>query len=119
MQVIARSIGNEGEGEVTMRVLFILAAISFSAAAFAQSAPPKIGSKPLVQVKPNTPTGSANLSERSRALSCGPVNAKRQSLEAAYLQPKRASHCLSERPEQSRPVRNSDWSRPFRDRLIC
>ncbi len=57
MQVIARSIGNEGEGEVTMRVLFILAAISFSAAAFAQSAPPKIGSKPLVQVKPNTPTG--------------------------------------------------------------
>jgi hypothetical protein len=42
---------------MTMRVLLILAAISFSATAFAQTAPPKIGSKPLVQVKPNTPTG--------------------------------------------------------------
>jgi hypothetical protein len=47
----------EGEGEMTMRVLLILAAISFSATAFAQTAPPKIGSKPLVQVKPNRPTG--------------------------------------------------------------
>jgi hypothetical protein len=47
----------EGEGEMTMRVLLILAAISFSATAFAQTAPSKIGSKPLVQVKPNTPTG--------------------------------------------------------------
>ena len=33
-----------------MRVLLILAAISFSAAAFAQSAPPKVGNKPLVRV---------------------------------------------------------------------
>jgi hypothetical protein len=40
-----------------MRVLLILAAISFSAAAFAQSAPPRIGDKPLVQVKPKGPTG--------------------------------------------------------------
>jgi hypothetical protein len=40
-----------------MRVLLILAAISFSAAAFAQSAPPKVGNKPLVQVKPKGPTG--------------------------------------------------------------
>ena len=31
-----------------MRVLPILAAISFSAAALAQSAPPKVGNKPLV-----------------------------------------------------------------------
>ena len=38
-----------------MRVLLILAAISSSAAAFAQSAPPKVGNKPLVQVK--GPTG--------------------------------------------------------------
>jgi hypothetical protein len=44
-------------GEVTMRVLLILAAISFSAAAFAQSALPKVGNKPLVQVKPKGPTG--------------------------------------------------------------
>ena len=42
---------------MTVRVLLMLAAISFSAAAFAQSAPPKIGNKPLVQVKPKGPTG--------------------------------------------------------------
>jgi hypothetical protein len=40
-----------------MRVLLILAAMSFSAAAFAQSTPPKIGDKPLVQMKPREPTG--------------------------------------------------------------
>ncbi len=40
-----------------MRVLLILAAISFSATAFAQSAPPKIGNKPLAQVKPKEPMG--------------------------------------------------------------
>ena len=40
-----------------MRVLLILAAISFSAAAFAQSAPPKVGNKPLVRVNgPNNLT---------------------------------------------------------------
>jgi hypothetical protein len=42
---------------MTMRVLLILATISFSATAFAQSAPPKIGDKPLVQVKPKAPMG--------------------------------------------------------------
>src|SRR5260370_30638694 len=47
----------EGEGEMTMRVLLLLAAISFSATAFAQSAPPKVGNKPLAQVKPKEPTG--------------------------------------------------------------
>ncbi len=30
---------------------------AFSAAAFAQSAPPKIGNKPLAQAKPKAPTG--------------------------------------------------------------
>jgi hypothetical protein len=40
---------------MTMRALLILAAISFSATAFAQSAPPKIGNKPLVQVRPKEP----------------------------------------------------------------
>ncbi len=40
-----------------MRVLLVLAAIGFSATAFAQSAPPKVGSKPLVQVKPNGSSG--------------------------------------------------------------
>src|SRR5260370_40410960 len=42
---------------MTMRVLLILAAISFSASAFAQSTPPKIGDKPLAQMKPREPTG--------------------------------------------------------------
>jgi hypothetical protein len=37
---------------MTMRILLFLAAISFSAAAFAQSAPPKVGSKPQVQKGP-------------------------------------------------------------------
>jgi hypothetical protein len=40
-----------------VRVLLILAAISFSATAFAQGAPPKIGNKPLVLVKLKEPTG--------------------------------------------------------------
>jgi len=35
-----------------MRSVFILVAVCLSAAAFAQSAPPKVGNKPLVQVKP-------------------------------------------------------------------
>jgi hypothetical protein len=45
------------EGKMTVRVLLILAVISFSTTAFAQSAPPKIGNKPLVQVKPKEPMG--------------------------------------------------------------
>ncbi len=36
-----------------MRSLLILVAICFSATAFAQSAPPKVGNKSLVQAKPN------------------------------------------------------------------
>jgi hypothetical protein len=50
-------VAAEGEGEMTMRSLIILAAISFSVTAFAQSAPPKVGNKPLVQVKPKEPMG--------------------------------------------------------------
>ena len=40
-----------------MRLLFIVVAICFSASAFAQSAPPKIGNKPLVRFKPKEPMG--------------------------------------------------------------
>jgi hypothetical protein len=40
-----------------MRVLLVLAAISFSATAFAQVAPPKVGNKPLAQPKPKEPPG--------------------------------------------------------------
>jgi hypothetical protein len=40
-----------------MRSLLILVAICFSATAFAQSAPPKVGNKALVQVKPKEPMG--------------------------------------------------------------
>jgi hypothetical protein len=40
-----------------MRLLLLLVAICFSATAFAQSAPPKGGNKPVVQAKPKEPTG--------------------------------------------------------------
>ena len=42
---------------MTIRSLLILVAICFSATAFAQSGPPKVGNKPLVQVKPKEPMG--------------------------------------------------------------
>ena len=47
----------EAKGKLTMRSLFILVAICFSTAAFAQSAPPKVGNKRLVQIKPKEPMG--------------------------------------------------------------
>ena len=40
-----------------MRTFLILFAICFSANAFAQDARPKVGNKPLVQVKPKEPMG--------------------------------------------------------------
>jgi hypothetical protein len=40
-----------------MRALVILTAVCFSTSAYAQDAPPKIGSKPLVQVRPKEPMG--------------------------------------------------------------
>jgi hypothetical protein len=40
-----------------MRALFILVAICFSASAMAQAAPPKVGDKPFVQIKPKAPMG--------------------------------------------------------------
>jgi hypothetical protein len=48
---------SEARGKLTMRSLLILVAICFSATAFAQSSPPKIGNKRLVQVKPKEPMG--------------------------------------------------------------
>ena len=43
------------KGEMTMRILLVLATVGFSATAFAQNAPPKVGNKPLAQVKPKEP----------------------------------------------------------------
>jgi hypothetical protein len=40
-----------------MRSLLILVAICFSTTALAQSVPPKVGNKQLVQIKPKEPTG--------------------------------------------------------------
>jgi hypothetical protein len=40
-----------------MRMLLVLATVCFSASAFAQSAPPNVGNKLLVQVKPKGPIG--------------------------------------------------------------
>ena len=45
------------KGEMTMRILLVLATVGFSATAFAQNAPPKVGHKPLAQVKPKEPMG--------------------------------------------------------------
>ena len=43
----------EGEGEMTMRTLLIVATfVGLSASAFAQTAAPKAGGKPLGQIKP-------------------------------------------------------------------
>jgi hypothetical protein len=42
---------------MTTRILIILAALCFSVAALAQAASPKVGNKPLVQVKPKEPMG--------------------------------------------------------------
>jgi len=49
--------GSEAKKVSLMRALFILVAIFFSGIVFAQSAPPKVGGKELVQVKPNAPMG--------------------------------------------------------------
>ena len=38
-----------------MRALVILATVIFSTSAYAQAAPPKVGNKPLAQVKPKEP----------------------------------------------------------------
>ena len=42
---------------MTMRAIVIIAAVCFSTSAYAQAAPPKMGNKPLVQVKPKEPMG--------------------------------------------------------------
>ena len=42
---------------MTMRVLLIFAVICVSTNAFAQDAAPRVGNKPLVQVKPKKPMG--------------------------------------------------------------
>ena len=40
-----------------MKIFRVLAVVAFSSAAFAQDAAPKVGSTPLVQVKPKGPVG--------------------------------------------------------------
>jgi len=42
---------------ITLKSVFVLVAICFSATALAQSEPPKVGSKPLFQVTPKEPMG--------------------------------------------------------------
>ncbi len=42
---------------MTMRALVILTAVCFSTTAYAQDAAPKVGNKPLTQVKPKEPMG--------------------------------------------------------------
>jgi hypothetical protein len=45
------------DGKAKMKALLVLVAICFSASAFAQASPPKVGNKLLVQVKPKAPIG--------------------------------------------------------------
>jgi len=54
---LQRSGCPEAKGELTMRSLLILVAICFSGTVFAQTAPPKVDNKPLVQLKPKAPMG--------------------------------------------------------------
>jgi hypothetical protein len=42
---------------MTMRSLVIFVAVCFWTSAYAQDAPPKVGNKPLAQVKPKEPMG--------------------------------------------------------------
>jgi hypothetical protein len=42
---------------MTMRLMIVLAAVCFSTSAYAQDAAPKVGNKPLTQVKPKEPMG--------------------------------------------------------------
>ncbi len=84
-----------------MRILLVLAAIGFSATAFAQTAPPKVGNKPLVQMKPKGSPGCKFVGTvKGTKLWAGDC-------EAAEL---RSSVPATEtrQPGQSRPVRNSD-----------
>jgi hypothetical protein len=54
---LQRSERRKAKGKLTMRALLILIAICFSATALAQSTPPKVGNKTLVQAKPKEPMG--------------------------------------------------------------
>ena len=42
---------------VSLLLLLVLAAVCYSGTVFAQSAPPKVGNKLLVQLKPKAPVG--------------------------------------------------------------
>ena len=90
-----------------MRVLLVLAAIGFSATAFAQTAPPKIGNKPLVQMKPKGSPGCKFVGTvKGTKLWAGDCEATKN------FETQRSSHgnrgtCLRRQPGRSRPVRNS------------
>src|ERR1700722_6285991 len=45
------------DGKAKMKALLVLVALCFSASAFARASPPKVGNKPLVQVRPRAPMG--------------------------------------------------------------
>ena len=99
-----------------MRSLLILVAICFSATAFAQSAPQKVGNKSLVQVKPKEPMGCKLVGTvKGTKLWAGDCVAS--GLRGAA--PATETNLPVAAAGQSRPVRNSDWARPFRDCLIC
>ena len=93
-------------GKLTMRLLLVLVAICFSTTAFAQSAPPKVGNKPRVQVKPKEPMG-CKLVGTVRGTKLWAGDCVGPELRGSTT-PRKRKPCLSKRPEQSRPIRKSE-----------
>jgi hypothetical protein len=56
-RIAAGWLRGAGYQENVMRAMLVLAMVCFSAAAFAQSPPPKAANKPAVQAKPKAPMG--------------------------------------------------------------
>ena len=97
-----------------MKTWLVLVAICLSAQTFAQDAPPKVGNKPLAQVKPREPMGCKLVGTvKGTKLWAGDCVGS----ELRGTTPATETQSLPERdPQQSRPV--NDWSGPLRDRLI-
>jgi hypothetical protein len=56
MRVIGRSIGAEVDGAWTVKIVLLVATLMMTTSALAQDVP-KVGGKPLLQVKPKGPAG--------------------------------------------------------------
>ena len=102
-----------------MKLFLLAAALILSTSVYAQDASkfPTGGGKSAARLKPKAV--GCTLVELSGVLGFGPVTVRRQtSLEAAFRQPKAASHLCRIKPlERSHPARND--SRHYCARPIC